>query len=784
MSAPIATPSPQLARVLAALGDRVRGMTGHDHTARCPAHEDQRASLTVADGRSGVVLRCHAGCAPRAIVDALGLAWGDLFPPKRKSTGQITGQPVAAYPYLDEQGELLFEVVRFEPKDFRQRRPDPAGKGGWTWSLKGVRRVLYHLPAVLEAARAGGCVFVVEGEKDVHSLEKIGLVATTNPGGAGSGKWLAAYSESLRGAGRLVVIADKDEPGRKHAAQVAASISQVVPDVRVLELPGGGKDADDWVAAGGTAEQLQALVEAVPPWEPGAAPILTRAGEKAMPEIVVGHNVREMVDQAEAALADSGRDVFHRGGELVGLVTVEGRMRIRALPLPSLLELLSDVACWSIMRQTKDGPVPAPCKPPRDAVEALAARGSWTRLRGLVQVADCPSLRPDGSLIQTPGYDPAARVFYAPSQAFPTVPEQPTKDEALAALEALQDLVIDFPFVEFCDRAAWVGLVLTLVGRRAIAGPVPMFLIRANAPSSGKGKLVTVAALIATGEEPSVMAQGGKDPSEEEKRLVALGRDGAQVALLDNCERLIGSDVLAAALTARQFRGRVLGSSTMVSFELPTFCATANNGAVAGDLGRRVVPIDLRSQEEFPEERTGFKHPHLEAHVRANRPALLVAALTVLRWFFSESRPAAPLPPFGSFEAWSGLVRDCLVYLGQPDPAEGRSRIRSEGDPARLDRIGLLAALVETFGPMAFTASDVVVRARNGEDGHDLRHAIVSLIPRWKADAENAAVEIGRLFDAVKDWKQGGRRLVKASSKRGKRGWTWKVETLEAEVQS
>jgi hypothetical protein len=103
-------------------------------------------------------------------------------------------QIVAEYDYRGEQGELLFQVVRFEPKDFRQRRPD--GHGGWIWGLGNVRRVLYRLPELLKAPSEQP-VFVVEGEKDVDALIAMGLSATTCPMGAG--KWLPEYSESLRG---------------------------------------------------------------------------------------------------------------------------------------------------------------------------------------------------------------------------------------------------------------------------------------------------------------------------------------------------------------------------------------------------------------------------------------------------------------------------------------------------------------------------------------------------------------------------------------------------------
>lgn len=171
---------------------------------------------------------------------------------------------VATYDYRDAASALLYQVERLEPKGFRQRRPN--GAGGWIYRLDGVQRVLYRLPELLAADRTAP-VFVVEGEKDTDALVALGLIATTNPGGAG--KWLPEYSEILRGR-HVVIIPDADEPGRRHADQVARSLHGSAGTVRILALPDLPEKGDlsDWAAAGGTREALEALVAATPLWEP------------------------------------------------------------------------------------------------------------------------------------------------------------------------------------------------------------------------------------------------------------------------------------------------------------------------------------------------------------------------------------------------------------------------------------------------------------------------------------------------------------------------------------
>ncbi len=160
------------------------------------------------------------------------------------------------YDYSDEKGNLLFQVVRYFPKAFKQRRLD--GKGGWIWNLEGVQRVLYRLPELL-TSQSESYVFITEGEKDVEAIRSLGLVATCNPGGAGK------FTEDMKGPlqGKyVIVIADKDEPGRRHAAQVKTLLEGITASVKVIELPGEGvKDAADWVAVGGSREKLLELVK-------------------------------------------------------------------------------------------------------------------------------------------------------------------------------------------------------------------------------------------------------------------------------------------------------------------------------------------------------------------------------------------------------------------------------------------------------------------------------------------------------------------------------------------
>lgn len=260
--------------------------------AKCPSHEDRNPSLSIGVGRDGcALLNCHAGCSVETICAALGLTPRDLFPADSAKPTNGKAEIVAAYDYVTETGQVSYQVVRFLPKDFRQRRPD--GAGGWIWNLKGIPRVLYRLPQVLEAVRAHRWVIVVEGEKDADTLHQAGLVATTNAQGAG--KWQPAFAEVLRGTS-VALIPDNDKSGRDHMDAVAVSLEGIAKDVRIIELPGvkAKGDVSDWLSAGHSTDELKELIQHAPHWrrDPPPDPIGTHAAPPAFRLTDIGNAER------------------------------------------------------------------------------------------------------------------------------------------------------------------------------------------------------------------------------------------------------------------------------------------------------------------------------------------------------------------------------------------------------------------------------------------------------------------------------------------------------------
>lgn len=265
---------------------RCHGFLSADGYAHC-SRDEHAGTLKLSEGSNTYGHRLAGPCG-------CGTMHGEATPPEasaasgRRSLGRI----VAEYDYHNESGALVYQVVRFDPKAFRQRRPAPNGGERWIWDLKGTRRVLYHLDRVIEADPER-VVYVVEGEKDVEALEALGLVATCNPQGAGKWSKVADCASTALKGRRVVVIADADDVGRRHAADVETQLRGVAASVRVIEPP-RGKDAADWITAGGTVEEIEATAASA-------------AAEVASDAPVVGPTTTD-------------KPRWHRAPDLVGLI--------------------------------------------------------------------------------------------------------------------------------------------------------------------------------------------------------------------------------------------------------------------------------------------------------------------------------------------------------------------------------------------------------------------------------------------------------------------------------
>ena len=472
------------------------------------------------------------------------------------------------------------------------------------------------------------------------------------------------------------------------------------------------------------------------------------AGDGAGPAVIVlGTQEWKANGKAVAALARLPW-LYKRGTSLVrviragdaepGEVAGGGRVArpdeaptVAELKPPHVRDALTRVAAFVNVKDDGDEPRAVPAHPPGWLVQFVHLAGVYPGVRPLDGIAAGPVLRPDGSVLAAPGYDPATRLLLPESAVagVPPVPDEPTADEVAAALALLLDVAADFPFAGDAHRAAWVASLLTVLARPAFAGPAPMFVITANAPSAGKSLLAEVTVGIALGRPPAVMGTGGSD-EEMDKRITALAMAGDPVVQLDNIGRgdALGGPALDRALTAEVWTGRVLGESRIFTAPLRcVFFATGNNVAFAADTPRRVVPVRLESPHERPEDRdpAAFRHPDLKRYVRANRGRLLAAGMTLLRAYFVAGRPEPPggRRALGSFEGWSETVRDAVVWAGLADPLDAREVLGRRGRPGRR-RGGRRAARAARAGPRRRRAAGVRrPRPAGGEPGRPRKPA-------------------------------------------------------------
>lgn len=254
---------------------------GNHYMGTCPCHEDGTQSLSVSRGaKVPVIVKCHAGCDTRDIHEALKAKGAPIFPekplPAQEPRKKKSRKRVAEYNYTDAQGKPVSRVLRFEPKNFVQNKYEA---GQYHPHMRGARIVPFNLAAVAEAIARNLTTFIVEGEKDVDNLAKLGIVASCNAGGAGS--FTKAHAEHFKGAD-VILVPDNDVPGRAHMHGVAELLKGIATRVRWLELPGlpDKGDVSNWIDQGGTAEAFWKLAEAAGP-VPSSVPVKAESEEAA-----------------------------------------------------------------------------------------------------------------------------------------------------------------------------------------------------------------------------------------------------------------------------------------------------------------------------------------------------------------------------------------------------------------------------------------------------------------------------------------------------------------------
>jgi putative DNA primase/helicase len=318
------------------------------------------------------------------------------------------------------------------------------------------------------------------------------------------------------------------------------------------------------------------------------------------------------------------------------------------------------------------------CHATKLLLETLLARGSFSNLLPLTGLTDIPLIRSDGTLLDKPGYDEQSGVLYLPSGAAIKIPKNPTLDDAKNAVAILGDLIRGFPFVTPTDRAVAISALISACCRPAI-GPTPLHAFSAPTPRTGKGLLVSLVSIVATGGEPGrFVLRARNDDDELEKCLATQLLKGRRVISIDNVMGSLGGAAICSFLTEQTQSIRILGQSKDADIVVTSFfMANGNNLCLADDLNPRSVLCRLDAKCEHPEERPFDFDAREEA--RTNRGKYVSACLTIVRAHHAAGSPGRTIP-LGGFEGWSRRVRDALIWAALPDPCGNQSKLR-ENDP-------------------------------------------------------------------------------------------------------
>lgn len=496
--------------------------------------------------------------------------------------------------------------------------------------------------------------------------------------------------------------------------------------------------------------------------------------------------LKDMTDQAINALIGAGVEIYQRAGDLVSVKVDErvkltgirwppGEPRIMPLSGASLRENIDLVSEWE-RYDSRDGAWKT-ARVPRDIVENIMGRGEWD-FRTLTMVFETPTMRIDGSLVDKPGWDDTTGIFFMPKPGESwNIPQNPTANDIKAAKVALEEVHCDFPFEKPCHRGAAVAGILSLLTGLTFTNR-PLFLWDANVRGAGKTLGADVSCIIATGRDFPKMVQGADD-SEDRKRITALAMIGARAVLVDNIVGKFGNAAIDAALTANGvWEDRLLAQNKTWKGPLfLTWFASGNNVEVHGDLARRVIPIRMLSEEERPERRTGFKHADLRAWAKSNRVRLATAGLTLLRGFVNAGRPDQKLFNFGSFEEWSELIRNAVVWADFDDPCKGNEDIQEKADTDVLAFSAVLQSWYALFKEVPYTLAKIArLTPEEGDDKlPNLIDALTNLAPNDKGGGWN-------IRKAAWSFRRYEKRVIKGlrleQCAETKTGAAWKVKVM------
>jgi putative DNA primase/helicase len=541
-------------------------------------------------------------------------------------------------------------------------------------------------------------------------------------------------------AHQMIIAADYNKDGSKNPEAIETAKSLGCKIVFPFFSPGKDRDKDGKAFTDFNDLFVSEGIEVVREQLKIAEETSFVRPNKAKRFLVEPGQTHVVADKGTEILSDPECGVFQQQGRVVRIVEFEtkakkkkdrfkrpsGALTIELCEEIHLIDALNKKSGWEKFdaRSNQNKPIDFPDKA---AKMILSRKGKdLPFLKGFIC---CPTIREDGSLLETPGYDEDTGLFFNPcGTVFPEIPENPTQNDAKKALGILIDLIKDFPFADNVSRAVALAEMITAVVRRSL-DVSPGFANDASTRSSGKTLLAKLASYISTGKEPTMLIPV---PNEEEmeKRIGAAFMGGDTIICIDNIDFPFESRELCVAFTAAVFNPRILGKSKTPDIATNSqLIFTGNNLVFRGDICTRVLMCRLLPDCENPEERKFDRN--LEDYTPKNRGELVVAILTIIRAYIAAGFPGlSDLTEFRNFSSWTKFVRAPLMWLGEKDPYESTLEIK-ENDPEREEISCLFAAWFVAMNPMPLESITVnhllkiIYQQRGENDGIKALHDVL-----------------------------------------------------------
>lgn len=749
---------------------------------------------------------------------------------------------VARWAYHDELGRLLGYVVRFrksdETKGFAAQTycRSESGECAWrrqTWSRP---RPIYGLEKLARYPKYP--VIVVEGEKKCDAAQEMvddRYVVVGWPGGAQSvahcdwrplyGRqvtlWPDAdskdYPESHARAGQVMDY--WEQPGPAAMRKLAGILHPHCPQIDLINVAGqpkDGWDAADAHAAGWNWSKLESWMKScVSAYRPPEMGDLDKRRNETKPSLAnsdipspqthtarVSTEPRRLFAGGRAqALCDADEvlgqqpEIYQRNGVLVQIGKVRDAKKredelIRRDPESLILRqmgpdhVLNMLARMRWVKLDKRSNILVPTDFPQTYARGVVCATEWEHVKPLTAIIGAPTLDEHFNVIDTPGYNAETGLLLTTPTKFDAVPQAPTKDDALAALRMLREPFRQFPWVRrdkdpphaTAAELVHIAAILT-AGTRHLYDTAPAFGYDAPRRGSGKSLLGDAVGIIWHGLSPP-HANYAKGNDEFRKMIAACLVAGDRIIMIDNVDRPLRSPELCNALTTTRYSDRKLGYTERYVLDARvTWIANGNNLSFVGDLARRVIVSRIDPEEERPEQRR-FLIPRLPSYIAQHRRTLVPAALTIIK-AFALANPSLEVKPMGSFEQWSRMIREPLIWLGMPDPVETTDEA-NETEPETQTLVAVLNAWRSVYGNAPKTAPEIVADATEGVRDRgteilahpELRQALESALggPR-----EIGARGLGNYLRRWKGVIAGGKRVRAVGT--GHAGYTlWRVE--------